>query len=119
MRADVADAAGGATLRGVGAPRRLLLAAVLKLRRQPVLRILHLHHAQRAELAGRDHLARLPHQRMAGVVVREAEDEPARAHHLLQRQRVVERAGQRLVADHVDARLRGMRGRGHSAGGSA
>ena len=45
--ADVADAAAGAGALRVGAPRRLLVARLLERRRQPVLRVLGLHDAER------------------------------------------------------------------------
>ena len=67
--------------------------------------IFHLHDADRAELAGRHHLARLPHHRVAGVVVRQDEHAVRSPPRPRQVERVLERRGQRLVADHVDAGL--------------
>ena len=111
MGADVADSA-TAALRRIGAPGRLLLAGLLEPRGQPVLRVLDLHHAQLAELARLDPRARLAHHRMAGVVVGQAEHEAGAAHGPHEVERVVERGGQRLVADDVDAGLEeGLGGR--------
>ena len=75
------------------------------LRGQPVLRVLRLDHADRAQLARADPLARLAHQRVAGIVVGQAEHEAGAAHRPHQVERVVDRGGHRLVADHVDAGL--------------
>ena len=75
------------------------------LRGQPVLRVLRLDHADRAELARADPLARLAHQRVAGVVVGQAEHEAGAPHRPHQVERVVDRGRHRLVADHVDAGL--------------
>src|SRR5207248_5089712 len=60
-----------------GAPRGLFLARGLEPLGQPVLRVLDLDHADLAQLASRDHSARLTHHRVAGVVVRHREDLPA------------------------------------------
>lgn len=49
VRADIADRTGGAGPGGVGAPRGLLLAAVLDPRGEPVLRVLDLDDAQRPD----------------------------------------------------------------------
>ena len=59
----------------------------------------------RAELARAHPLARLAHQRVAGVVVGQAEHEAGAPHRPHQVERVVDRGGHRLVADHVDAGL--------------
>ena len=103
MRADVAGGAAGARLLRVGAPRRLLLAGAARSFGQPVLRIFGLHDADVAELALRDHLARLPHHRIGGVVVGQHEHLAG----LLDQRRellgIGEVGGQRLVADDVDA----------------
>ena len=98
---------------------RLLLAGVLKRRGEPVLRIFDLDHAELAELAGGDHLARLPDHRIAGVVVGQAEDSPVRSDRLARGQRVVERGGERLVADDVDAGFEEGLSRRDGADGSA
>jgi hypothetical protein len=81
-----------------------LLSSVRRLG-QPVLGILGLHDADRAQPAGFHHLARLPDQRIAGIVVGEQELGAVLRLHLGQRLRILERRGERLVADHVDAGL--------------
>ena len=58
-----------------------------------------------AELALLHHLARLPHHRIAGVVVREREDLAGFFDELGELLRLPQRRGQRLVADDVDAAL--------------
>ena len=72
MGADVADGAAGAGALGVGAPGGLLVAGVGG-SRQPVLRVLGLDDADLAERARLHQLARLPDQRIAGVVVGQEE----------------------------------------------
>ena len=69
MRTDVADAATESRLRRIRAPASLFLAALLDVVGQPVLRILHLHHANVTKQRLAHHLARLPHHGVAGVVV--------------------------------------------------
>ena len=96
---------------GIGAPVGLLLAGLLERLGQPVLRVLDLHDADLAELAGAHHLARLPHHRVAGVVVRHGEDEPGLARRSVgELPRLLQRRRQRLVADDVDAGLEEGRG---------
>ncbi len=105
MRADVADGAGRAAARGVGAPVGLLVAGALELAREPALVVFHDHLAQRAELARADHRARLPHHGVAGVVVGDAEDRALCRHAGDQRIGLLARVDQRLVAHHVEAGL--------------
>ena len=57
----------------------------------------------RAELPGQYHLARLAYHRVGGKSVGDAEDEAARPCPFGEVERISERRGQRLVADHVDA----------------
>ncbi|MNL25655.1 hypothetical protein D3C87_1471430 [compost metagenome] len=88
MRADVAGRAAGARAGRIGAPGRLLLARLLDILRQPVLRIFHLHQPDRADVAVLNHLARLAHHRIAGVVVGEHEQCIAVVGRLLQLLRI-------------------------------
>ncbi len=110
MRADVAQRPAGAGLRRIDAPSRLLLTRRLQIGAEPVLRVFGLHHADLAQFTGGDHLARLAHHRVAAVVVRQCEQLAAAPDHFGQRQRVGQVAGQRLVADDVDAGLQEGRG---------
>ena len=71
MRADVAERT-GAGLLGIRAPARLLLPGLLERGGQPALRILRLHHAQRADEAIGDELLGVADHRVAGVVERDA-----------------------------------------------
>ena len=105
MSADVSQRTGGTALRGIRAPGGLLLSGLLQRRGQPVLRVFHLDHTDRAEFSIRDHLPGLPHQRMAGVVVGDGKEQPGAAHDLRQVLGVLERGGERLAADDVDASL--------------
>ena len=79
VHADVGQARRGAGARGIGAPFRLFLALGVDRMGQPILDIGGVDDADVAEFAGRDHLARLPHHGIAGVVERHREDEVARA----------------------------------------
>ena len=79
---------------------------------EPVLRVLDLHHPELAERARLDPLARLAHHREARVVVGQAEHQARAPDRLDQVERVRDRGGHRLVADHVDAGLEeGLGGR--------
>ena len=108
--ADVADAARRPGLLGVGAPGRLLVTRILDFLAQPVLGVLDLDHPDGAELARQHHLARLPDHGIAGVVVGQAEHQAGPPHRLGQVHGIVERGGQRLVADDVDSGLQERRG---------
>ena len=110
MGADVADR----SRRRPTAPDRCATSACfwpvcLERLGQPVLRVLDLHDADRARARPSATICpRLPHHRIAGVVVGQDEERarlsrPARASFL----RVGQRRGQRLVADHMDAALAG------------
>src|SRR5206468_2938025 len=71
VRADVADAAGGAAALRVGTPGRLLLAGGFETRGQPALRVLDHDLANLAEFASSNHVARFFDERITGVIVRE------------------------------------------------
>ena len=103
MGADIAEAAAGARPLRIDPPAGLLVPRVFQLGRQPVLDVLYLDNADRPQLADRNHLARLPHQRVTRVVVREAEHETAAPHGLHEVERVPHGRGHRLVTDHVYA----------------
>ena len=75
MDADVGETGRGAGAGGVGAPFRLLLPVGVDRLRQPVLDIGCVHDPDGADVAGRDHLTRLTHHRIASVVERDGEDE--------------------------------------------
>ena len=83
--------------------RRLLLPGLLQGRGEPVLRIFHLHHANRTQFAIGHHLARLPHHGMTGVVVGDCEQKAGAADGCCQIESVFESGGERLVADYVNA----------------
>ncbi len=112
VRADVAEAAAGTRAGGIDPPRGLLLPRVFELGREPILHILDLHDADRAQLARRDHLARLAHHRVSRVVVRDAEDETGAPHRLHQVERVRDGGGYRFVADHIDTAVEERAGDG-------
>ena len=103
VRADVADAAAGARAGRVGAPFGLLVAAVLELGGEPVLRVLDLHDAQLAKFAGRDHRTCLTHHGIAGVVMCQSEDEAGAVYGCDEIECIVQRRRHRFVADDVDA----------------
>ena len=103
--ADVTDSAGGAGLLRVGTPRGLLLSCGFERRRQPILRVLELNHAQLAELARRDHFLRLPDERIPAVVICNRQHAPCTFADADQLGRIGHRSGQRLVADDVAARF--------------
>src|SRR6266436_4752733 len=86
----------------ISPPNRLFLPRRLHCRGQPVLCVLHLHHACPPQLSRCDHLSRLPHHGVARVIVRQAKDQPALPHDLRKRQRIFHRRGQRLVANNVN-----------------
>ena len=106
VRADVAHRAGDARARRVGAPRGLLVPGRLEPRREPALAVLDDDLAQLAQLAARDHVARVPDERVAGVVVGDAEH-GALARHERRPARSPARSSvhERLVAHDVEAGL--------------
>ena len=101
MRPDVTHAATSTALRWIRPPTRLLLPARLKPRRQPSLRILHHHFPDLPELPGLNHVPRLLHQRIPGVVMRQSIQPPARLHHFPKCLRLRQIKTRRLVAQHV------------------
>src|SRR5947208_16377760 len=103
MRAEVANAATGPRSLRIGAPFGLLAASELRPCRQPVLRILGLHDADRTELAGDDHRPCLPDHRIAGVIVSEAEDCAGPGDKIDQRLCVRHGRYPGIVADYLDA----------------
>ena len=103
VRADIAERAAGAGLFRIDPPFRLLGAGVLGSLGQPVLDIFRLNDADRAKRACRHHFARLPHQRIAGVVVGEKEDAAGASGDFRQCHRILQPGGQRLFADDVEA----------------
>ena len=106
MRADVAEAAGSAGLARIGPPACLLLFLLLQPSPQPALDVRRADRVDLSQLAGQDHVPRLAHEGVAGVVMRESEndagslDDPGQ----LLRLRQVER--HRLVAHDVQAGFR-------------
>ena len=111
MSADVADAAGGAAALGVGAPAGLLLAGGLEPRGEPALRVLDDDLANLAKSPGGDEVAGLLHQRVAGVIVREAVEQPGFLDQLLQCPGLLQVKGGRLVAQDVEPVLQRHLGR--------
>ena len=105
VRSDVADHRGLPGDAGRRPPGGLLVPAHFQERRGPARGVLHLDQADRAQLARADHLARLPHQRIAGVAVGDGEHEPGPAREPQKIEGVLELSGERLVADDVDAKL--------------
>ena len=96
---------GGARANRIGAPFRLLVSVGVDRQGQPILDISRVDDPDVADFAGFDHLARLAHHRIAGVVQGHRENEPLRARELDQFRRFGERRRQRLVADDVDSRF--------------
>ena len=101
VRADVANAAGGAAALGVSTPVGLFLAGGLKVCGQPALRILGDNLANLAQFACGDHVARLLHQLIAGVVVRQSIKKPRLLDDLAKALRLLEIKRRRLIAEHV------------------
>ena len=102
MGADVAHAAGRAAAFGVGAPASLLLSGGFETRGQPALRILDDDFADSAELAGADHVAGFFHQRVTGVIVREAIKQAGLFHNLRELPGLGEVKGGGFVAEDVE-----------------
>src|SRR5437868_953911 len=67
MGSDIPKRTSRAALRGVGSPGSLFLTGLFERRREPVLRVFHLHYTNRPQLSIRYHLARLPNHGMTGV----------------------------------------------------
>ena len=111
MGADIPHRAARARACGIGAPFGLFDAFVLHRRGQPVLRVFRLNDADLAQIACRHHGPRLADHRIAGVIMGEDEKRLGLGDAGRQRLRILQRGGQGLVADHMDAlgqeRLRG------------
>ena len=105
MRANIARGPARARSCRVCAPIGLLLACGFNWFGQPVLDIFHIHQANIAQGACRDHLARLADHRIAGVIVRQRKDHAAGLCRLGQFLGLGQGGCQRLVADHMDAAL--------------
>ena len=90
-------------LRRIEAPGGLLLAELLVRHHQEVLQVLDDDLAHRAHRPGAEQFARVADQRMAGVVVRDREDEAGLLDELHQFLGLVQAVGHRLVADDVKA----------------
>ncbi len=103
MSADVSQRTRRPALCGISAPDSLLLTGLFQRRRQPVLRIFDMDYANRPQLALGHHLASLPHQGIAGVVVSHGKEKAGTAHSLGKVESVVKSGGQRFVANNVDA----------------
>ncbi len=84
MRGNVAKAASGARLLGIGPPLRLLLIRVFQLRAQPALNVVGANGLDFSQFAAENHVADLPHEGIAGVVVRNREDHAGFLDELLQ-----------------------------------
>ena len=113
MGADVAEAAAGAGAGGIGAPLGLLLPGLLERAGEPVLGIVDLHDADRAELPAPHHGAGLPHHGIARVGVGQGEQAIGAARVVGEGESLLQRRRQRLVADDVDAGVeKGVGGRG-------
>ena len=105
MGSDVAKASRRAALRRIRPPRSLLLLAEFQTRPQPSLDVARANRVDLAQFAAQDHFPRLPHQRIAGVVVREREDDIRAIDDGGEFLGLGEVEGQRLVAHDIDARL--------------
>ena len=111
MRADVAQAAGGPGLPGVGPPGRLLLSLRIDGQAQPALWVFHDDLADLAEFTLPDPGARFLDHGVARVVMGEREDLAAPVDHLLKGKSFRQIEGQRLVANDVEARFQERGGR--------
>ena len=105
MGADVAQRTTRTGLRRVHAPGGLLLACGFQRGAQPVLHVLGVYQTNISQIARRHHGPGLAGHGVAAVVVGQRKQAVAGAHAGHQRLRVGQRRGQRLVANHVDARL--------------
>ena len=104
---------------GIDAPFGLFVAGGLGRLRQPVLGIFDLDQPDFAEIARLDHFARAPHQGIAGVIMRDRENQAGLVGGRLEFLRLGERSRQRLVADDVNAGLQKGVGRAPRACGWA
>ena len=109
VAADVAHAVRHAGLPRVRAPGGLLLPRSLERRGEPLLRVLGGDEADVAQLAARDHLAHVPHHRVAGVRIGDGEQQPLPLRQGAERPRV--RRGTSPAASRTS---RGCRARGRA-----
>ncbi len=105
MGADVAEAAGRAGLLRICAPARLLLPALFEARAQPTLDVAGTNGVDFAQFAGLHHGPRLPDQRVAGVVVRQRENDARLLDRLGQLLGLLQVKSHRLVANDVEPGL--------------
>ena len=105
VRADVADRAGDAAPGWVGAPVGLLVGLGLELCREPSLVVFDDDLAELADRAGAHHLTRLPHHRVAAVVIGHGENCALLRDPRDQIDRLRAGVHQRLVADDMKARI--------------
>ena len=69
MGSDITEATCGSALGRIGSPSSLLLIGIFELGSQPSLNVIGSHGLDLSELTTLDHLTRLTHQRVPGVVV--------------------------------------------------
>ena len=100
-----AESSGNPNLRRIDPPGRLLLAVLLVGEHQELLQVLDDHLADRSNLTCLAELTRMANERMACVVVGECQDQPGSLHNPHERPGLVQRVGERLVADNVAAGL--------------
>ena len=95
VRADVAERRRGAALLGVEPP------GVVGLVEQPVLEVVAVQKARRADVAARDRLPRVLDERIAAIVERDGGDDAGAPRLVDEPLRLGRRHGQRLVRDDV------------------
>src|SRR5438128_7678961 len=103
MRPDIAEAAGRARTLGVRPPAGLLLFVPFQPAPQPALDITSADRVDLPEFPGTDHLARLAHQGVARVIVRDGEDYARLLDDFGQLLGLGQIEGQGLVAHDVEA----------------
>src|SRR6185503_1786199 len=87
---------------GISAPGRLLTPGVLQWLHQPILEIFHQHFANAANGSAAHKLTGMAYRRIAGVVMREREDELFLLNQFYQTARLFEIKGHRFVANDVN-----------------
>src|SRR5260370_10968895 len=105
MGADITDGACHARFGWISAPQRLFISGTLDGLHQPVLEILHQYFTNHANCACAHKVARMPYSGVAGVVVRQCENELFlfdQSHHPL---RLCQVEGHRLLSYHLDTML--------------
>ena len=105
MGTDVSEATGRSALGRVGSPGCLLLAILFEAAAKPTLDVGSPDRLDLSQFAGLDHLAGLAHQRVAGVVVGDGEDDLVLFDEGREFLSLGEIEGQRLVADDIEAGL--------------